>query len=133
MILTEGRLTRFLRMPDHVKGGEVKPRAFIPPKGSRVVSTYKTDEITEEEAWGIGRGVASTSKYGLQGRADFQVEVMLGQEAIVASGLQAVFDDTPKWHVNLQDMPELKELEIAVRQELAAISTYLPPPEQLPD
>jgi hypothetical protein len=105
----------------------LKPDLFIPPPSGDLSVTRHRD-ATDEEIWGIGRDVATTTNRTLYGRGDLRaVACRVGPLRIGASPLP----ENPN-HADISGWPPEKEDRKALAIELAAAAGKMisAPPER---
>ncbi len=121
LVEPDEQLSRFLLDKGHFTPDYVKFRAFLPPRGAIILSVLRTDDLAEEEIWGLGEEHVAAGTRTIFARADFLCAVLAEINAGDYS-LSAVPDEPPARHANVTGWPpiEQKELQKQLAQQMAA-------------
>jgi hypothetical protein len=114
------QLARYLFQSNHVAGGLVTHKAFMPPPDLEL-STYNVDGLSSPEIWALGDTVKTESgRPTLQGRAQIAVA------NVIAAELRALKAAPPPRHVVVVGWgaPTDKAIHKAKAQKLAALAVY---------
>jgi len=117
--------SRWFRKQDQT----VKQDAFIPPENPLALSVTRHLNLTQDDIWIIGRGVAGTMVRNLHGRADVKTANVTAQRLNVVP--QPVLPDNPN-HANITGWPLEKNERKMRALELAKAAHFVPNPEQIP-
>jgi hypothetical protein len=103
----------------------VKQEAFLPPKDPFELSITRHGGLTEDDIWGIGRGIARRISRTLHGRADVETGHVIAQRLSVV--LQPV-PDNPN-HANIVGWPLEKDARKMCALEIANVARFVVNPE----
>jgi hypothetical protein len=122
-------VSRFVTSERWVKGGIVKPQAFMPRDNA--LSVYRTRDVSERRVWRIGRRIASFSHGGiLFGRAELSVRAIGDRQLGFKRGW------LPSLHVDVVGWPDVgesaKSEQKLIAAKLAEQSAYVPDPDLTP-
>lgn len=112
-------LSRYLTSSNHFSREKqlVKPAAFMPcsnrETGVLETSVYQVSGLSEEEVWGIGRGVVVKSGKTLYGLAAIQTE------HVEKTGLSVQPDNIPPRHANIVRWPSVPSEQKLLAVKLA--------------
>ena len=113
--------SRWFRKQDQT----VKQDAFIPPENPLELSVTRHVNLTENDIWSIGRGIARRISRTLHGRADVETGHVIAQRLSVV--LQPV-PDNPN-HANIVGWPLEKDARKMCALEIAMAARFVDNPE----
>lgn len=122
-VADDEQLARFILFSNWIRivDQTVKPDAFIPhPHPDLSVTRHKN--LSEQELWQIGQGIAATRPATLYGRADIRATVIRQQALEIAPKPVA---NNPN-HANVIGWPADKPAQKSIAQELAAKAHFVP-------
>ena len=123
------KLTRFIRYSNqfsHVKG-EVRYRAFIPPKNSINLSVFRISlppELSNNAVWKIGLDYVEREGIPIKARADLFVS------DVAANNLEVISDEPPPRHANITPFPADNKARQSIARKLAHASKLVVLPEK---
>ena len=103
----------------------VKPDAFIPPENPLELSVTRHVNLTENDIWSIGRGIAGSISRTLHGRADVENGYVMAQKLSVVP--QPV-PDNPN-HANIVGWPLEKDVRKMCALKIARTAHFVVNPE----
>lgn len=122
-VADDEQLARFILFSNWIRIADqtVKPDAFIPhPYPDLSVTRHKN--LSEQELWQIGQGIADARPATLYGRADIRAIVIRQQALEIAPKPVA---NNPN-HANVIGWPADKPAQKSIAQELAAKANFVP-------
>ena len=130
-------LTRFIRYSSHfsVEAHRVKPDAFLPHRKSVDISVFriselkKSEKLTKNEIWEIGREHVQTEDRHIKARADILAS------SVYENNLDITPDEPPERHANIRplpidDSPTNRKARRALATKLANLSKLVIPSEE---
>lgn len=125
-VASDEQLARFILFSKWIRTSDqtVKPDAFIPhPYPDLSVTRHKN--LSEQELWQIGQGIADARPATLYGRADIRKAEVRRQALEVEPKPVA---NNPN-HANVIGWPVDKPAQKIIAQELAAKANFVPKPQ----
>ena len=125
VVAEQEKLSRFIFSRSHFSStkGEVKFGAFIPPKGSKDLSVYRTSTLDDEAIWEIGLTNVQKERR-LKARANLLAKVVFD------IGLEVVSETSShELHANITPWPDDEVERKSIATELSLRSIPSPNPK----
>lgn len=115
-------LAKFLYIrKGHFRIDPLKPtwRAFLPRRGVRELSVFRTEGLTEAEIWELA---------GIHVKSDPKARAIVTSQTVVNCGLDVDPDNIPPRHANIVGWPAEKDAQMSYAVQLAELGTLVPGP-----
>lgn len=112
-------LAKFLYVrKGHFRIDRLQPtwRAFLPRKGARELSVFRTEGLTEAEIWELA---------GIHVKADPKARAVVTPQAVADCGLDVDPDNIPARHANIVGWPAGKDAQMSYAVQLAGLGTLV--------